>query len=146
MSPATYFVAASIIAAIGITFAFKQLARELEGKIEREETISQGSFQQYLSRFFVKVGLIEAVPIVLVVLGYTQAEETSFDILLPMVAVLLVLFFGLSNVFMIRRSMLSIPSLPNQTKNFIHTLSFIGMSLIGAIPIVSVVAILTLNG
>ncbi|WNF38347.1 hypothetical protein RJD24_07960 [Bacillaceae bacterium IKA-2] len=144
-NPSWLFVIAAYIAVIGIFIAYKQLLATIEERINDNEIVTQGNFQKEMSRFFIKVPLIEIVPILLIIFGFIQLEDVQgtgqlSDIIIPFGFVLIVLVFGITNVLLLRARLVSIKDIDNQSKPFINALSFIGISLLAAIPIVSFVA------
>lgn len=145
------FVLAAYIAVIGIFLAFKQMFRLIEKKVEKGETVDQIFFQKQMSRFFIRVALIELIPIVLIVAGFIQldglvAGEGLNDIILELGLVLIILFFGIINIFRLRSRVVSLANLDSGTKGIVNTLVFIGLGLLTAIPIISIVALSLLSG
>jgi hypothetical protein len=150
-NPTWLFVLASLIAVIGILFSYKQLMAVVEERIERKEIVSQESFQKEMSRFFIKVPIIEIIPILLVVFGFIQLGEAAgtgevSDIILPFGVILLVFVFAVINVISLRGRVISINEIDSQSKAFVNTLSFIGVALLGALPIISFVAMMLYIG
>ncbi|MBM7573573.1 hypothetical protein [Aquibacillus albus] len=149
MNTGWLFVLASAIAVVGIVTAFKQMMVVVEGKLEKEEVVSTNSLQKQLSGFFIRVALIESIPIVLIVFGFIQMETwvgNQSDILLPLIIIIIILVFGIINVFLSRGSLLAFNDLPKEAKTFIQTLIFIGMAMVSAIPIISIVAMFIMLG
>jgi hypothetical protein len=140
------FVLAAYIAVIGIFVSFRQMLMAIEGKVEKQERIDQTVFQKELSRFFIRVALIETIPIIIIVAGFIQMESQQmglgiYDIILQLGLIMIVLFFGVVNIFRIRGRIVSIPYIDGTTRSFVNTLVFIGLGLIAAIPIISIVAL-----
>jgi hypothetical protein len=73
--------------------------------------------------------------------GYEGGQS---NMMFPLVLVIITLLFGVLNVFLARVRILTIQNISDQTKNFINTVTFIGMGLVSAIPIVSFVALFTM--
>ncbi|OIJ15278.1 hypothetical protein BKP35_05370 [Anaerobacillus arseniciselenatis] len=91
--------------------------------------------------------LVEAIPIIFVIVGFIliaplEGALEMVEILPALVLVILILAVGLINVFMRLRETLAIGNISNEAKAAILTTTLIGVSLISAIPIVSIVAIL----
>ncbi|QOY33846.1 hypothetical protein AWH56_013910 [Anaerobacillus isosaccharinicus] len=140
------FVLAAYIAVIGIFISFRQMLQVIEEKVENQELIDQVLFQKEMSRFFIRVALIETIPIILIVAGFMLLESVNrglslYDIILQLGLILIVFFFGVVNVFRIRGRIVSLANIDGATKGFVNTLVFIGLGLIAAIPIISIVAL-----
>jgi uncharacterized membrane protein len=150
INPAWLFVLATAIAVIGILFAFKNLMASLQDKIDNGQEIKIGSMQQETTRFFITVAIVEAIPILLIMYGFMQIEKLegqSVNILLPQLIIIGILIFALIHVLMVRRDTLGHrDESTEETKTIVTTLMFIGLVMIGAIPIVSFVAILLMAG
>lgn len=140
------FVLAAYIAVIGIFISFRQMLQVIEEKVQNQERIDQVVFQKEMSRFFIRVALIETIPIILIVAGFMLLETVNtglslYDIILQLGLILIVFFFGVVNVFRIRGRIVSLTNIDGSTKSFVNTLVFIGLGLIAAIPIISIVAL-----
>ncbi|MFA9557427.1 hypothetical protein ACERII_08995 [Evansella sp. AB-rgal1] len=146
-NPSFIFVIASIIAVFGITICLKQLISKVQVELEKKNDISTETVQKENSRFFIKVVLVETIPILLVVYGFNQIASIEgtkeLSELLPAIILIIITFIvGLFMILMARQQTLSIGDLTANAKGAVNTILFIGISLIGAIPILSIVAIL----
>ncbi len=140
------FVLAAYIAVIGIFLFFKQMMDQLSAKIEKGEQVNQSGFQQVIGKFFIRVALIETIPIVLIVAGFIQIGSSvpglGFnDIIVQLGLVLIILLIGIFQILRVRSEIISLPEIDQVSKSFVNTLVFIGFGLITAIPIISIVAL-----
>ena len=143
------FALASLIAVTAIVVSFKQLIGDVQNRLSESPELTQDMLRQEFTRFFIKVAIVEALPILLIVLGFVQigGQEGTFtlmEVLPSMVIVAILLAVGIFNVFIARQDTISLGSFSTQTKTMINTVCMIGLSLISAIPIVSFVALLTM--
>ena len=127
-----YFVLSAIIATFGIGWAVRSAIKDLSNGLEKRESVQ--------TKMFIKVAAIEALPIILIVLGFINLSDSTADALLPLVIVGAVTFL---NIFMIYRTSADITSDRNISKDMktaLTTLSYIGIMLVSTIPIIAVVA------
>ncbi|RXI98586.1 hypothetical protein DS745_19920 [Anaerobacillus alkaliphilus] len=140
------FVLAAYIAVIGIYISFRQMLNVVSSKIQNGEQVDQSGFQKEMGHFFLRVALIETIPIIFIVAGFIQMESVAsgsgiYDIILQLGLVLIILFFGIINLFRLRGQIISLPGIDQMSRSFVNTLVFIGLGLITAIPIISIVAL-----
>ncbi|MBP3950845.1 hypothetical protein [Bacillus suaedae] len=149
MSPAWLFVLATVIAVVGIGFVFRKMMSTLEEGIIEKQMVTAESFQKEQSKFFLKIALVEIIPILFVVLGFTQLATyevaTQTEIVLPLAIVIIIAFFGIWSIVISRRQLLSNEDIPEQTKKLVNTSVFIGMAVINAFPIIAIVGILSMS-
>lgn len=149
MSPAWLFVLATVIAVVGIGFVFRKMMSTLEEGIIEKQSVTAESFQKEQSKFFLKIALVEIIPILFVVLGFTQLATyevaTQTEIVLPLSIVIIIAFLGIWSIVISRRQLLSNEDIPEQTKKLVHTSVFIGMAVINAFPIIAIVGILSMS-
>ncbi|KHF39956.1 hypothetical protein [Halalkalibacter okhensis] len=143
------FVIATLIAVIGIVFQFKKLMSEVARKLDNNEEVTTQTLQKENNRFFIKVVMIEAIPIMLVVLGFILIESIQSPLnlidILPALVILGITFLaGVVNVFMGQKQIFSERDVTSQAKAAITSMTFVGVSLIAAFPIISFVAMFTL--
>ncbi|GAE25180.1 hypothetical protein JCM9140_1159 [Halalkalibacter wakoensis JCM 9140] len=139
------FVLATVIAVIGIVIQFKKLMVQIQTKIDQNENVTTESLQKENSRFFVRVVMVEVIPIVLVILGFILMESMegamSLSQVLPALLIVIIsLLFGVINVFLAKNQAISNQDVSIQTKATLTTMTFTGMSLVAAFPIISIVA------
>ncbi|WP_163538957.1 F0F1 ATP synthase subunit C [Gracilibacillus sp. YIM 98692] len=144
MAAAWIFTIASVIAGIGILFAFKRLMRGLSYRIKRNEFNQQG-LQKDQTRYFIQVALIEAIPIFLVVLGFTFMEEETIQVtsaIIPILIILAVIAYSSAQIWMTKQELMSeVDELSKTEKGYVNSLSFIGFVTILTIPLLSIVVI-----
>lgn len=149
MNPAWLFVLATVIAVLGILYAFKQMIVKIQEKVENGQEVKAESIQKEQTNFFIKVAMFEAIPILLIVYGFMQIgiEDENYSIILPLIIIAGILIFALVQILALKRD-LSVQNdrFSPETIGLVNTLIMIGMAMVSAIPIVSVVAILTMSG
>ncbi|WP_442599783.1 hypothetical protein [Neobacillus sp. D3-1R] len=145
LNPAWLFVIASIIAVIGILFSFKIMMSQIQTIIQ-DQGLNMEMIQKEQTRFFIKIAISEAVPILLIVYGFTLIGELEepVNILFPIVIIVGVFLFALVQILLTRRDVLGFHDVNSETKTFLNAMIFIGVAMVAAIPIVSVVALLTI--
>lgn len=146
LNPGWLFVLASIIAVTGIVISFKQLMRKIESSIEEQSELSSREVKKEQSKFFIKVLMVESIPLVLIILGFMQIgtlteplEQT--EVILPFALVVITLGTGIVNIFLSRMRLLADYQVAKPTENIINTITVLGIMLVGAIPIISLTAI-----
>lgn len=140
-----YFPIATLIAAIGFLFIFKQTYSKIIDVIKRNGTRQEiGNIQTF---FFLKHAVVDAVSIVLIVLGYyhiqliqdngtfVSAQEPLLFTIVTAVASLIILVL-IKNGLNIK--------LPAQQRNLpvLKTLFMMELALLLAFPLVSIVGLL----
>jgi hypothetical protein len=149
INPAWFFVFATVIAVFGILFAFKNMMAHVQLEIEKGQEIKIESMQQEQTRFFIKVALAEAIPILLIVYGFMKIGELTdqtYNISLPLLIIIGAYLFALVHIFLTKRDALGYDNAPTESKNVVNVLTMLGIALVSAIPIISVVAIFTMTG
>ncbi|GAE35957.1 hypothetical protein [Halalkalibacter akibai] len=148
--PIWLFVLATVIAVVGIVFYFKKFMSDLQTKMDNNEEVTTTNIQKENSRFFVRVMLVEAVPIVLVVFGFMLFETVGvvrvMDVLPALIIIAVTFIAGVANIFLARGQLLSGRDVSSQAKAAILSMTFVGISLTAAFPIISFVAIMILFG
>lgn len=135
MDALIYFIIASIIATTGIGFVVRDSLTKLAIDPVNRESIQ--------SKMFIGVAVVEAIPIVLLILGFLSIESSTMNSLIP--AILIVLS-AIINAYLIRKhskELLINHSTKEEAKPLISALEKISYSLVIAIPIVGIVACLT---
>lgn len=131
------FVVAAAIAALGIIRAYKKAHNSiLEGR---------GDAAKIQSKFFLHVAIIEALPIILLVIGLVLAEGQTFsmeEIYIPLAIVIglfifnaIIVFSQISQVKHLRNS----KQIEEHTLHAARGISFIAIALSNAVPIISLV-------
>lgn len=123
---------------------------DLQTKMDNNEEVTTTNIQKENSRFFVRVMLVEAVPIVLVVFGFMLFETVGvvrvMDVLPALIIIAVTFIAGVANIFLARGQLLSGRDVSSQAKAAILSMTFVGISLTAAFPIISFVAIMILFG
>jgi hypothetical protein len=148
MNPAWLFVIASVIAVVGILFAFRKMMSQLQEKVEEGNEINMESFQKEQTRFFIHVAIVEGFPILLIVFGFGQIEHLvePVNIFIPLVIIIVIFLASLFSVLTLRRDILGYKELSQGLKNIVNTFVFIGLIFLSAIPTISIVALLIITG
>ena len=77
-----YFVLAAVIATFGIGWAVRTAIRELVNEPERKENIQ--------TKLFIKVAVVETIPIILIIFGFINLSDSTSDVILPLIIVAVV--------------------------------------------------------
>ena len=126
---AYYFVAATLLAIIPILVVFKITIEKLRENPEDRE--------QLFTRFFILVFGIEVLPIILVILGNINQEKVSdiSELYVPGLTIILAYVFAYIFITMQRI---------NDTEVDTRMFRIIAFALTSAIPIVSIVMLITM--
>ena len=124
-----YFTAAVIFSVIPISFIFKIYMDRLKENPDNRAEIQKN--------FFIRVFIIEIIPIILVMFGFMNMvpAETMDDLLLPGIIILVVIAFG---VFFVLLQLFV--DVPEELRGIYTVFTMIAMSLMLSFPIISVVA------
>ena len=144
MSASWLFVLASAIAVVGISFAFNKMMQQVQEKVEKGEQLDLNTMQAAQTKFFIQVAMAEAIPILIIVYAFTligQVVETN--VVVPLVVIIGILVVAIVFLLRIRRDMMGAPKMNQESVGMVNTLFFIGAALLSAIPIVSIVGIMT---
>ncbi|AYA76304.1 hypothetical protein DOE78_13090 [Bacillus sp. Y1] len=144
MSASWLFVLASAIAVVGISFAFNKMMLQVQEKVEKGEQLDLNTMQAAQTKFFIQVAMAEAIPILIIVYAFTligQVVETN--VVVPLVVIIGILVVAFVSLLRIRRDMMGAPKMNQESVGMVNTLFFIGAALLSAIPIVSIVGIMT---
>jgi F0F1-type ATP synthase membrane subunit c/vacuolar-type H+-ATPase subunit K len=149
LSPVWLFVIAAIIAVFGIIFGFKVMIAGIESKLENKIPLNQQTLQPELTRFFITIGIVETIPIILLVLGFSQLDtlynqQPGDKIMIPFSIVIITILFGIINVVITRSRLFNENELTNESRNLINTIAFIGIGMVSAVPSISIIALLLL--
>lgn len=128
-----YFMLAAVIAVISILTVFKIHIEQLKQAPE-----NRGQIQ---TKFFVGVAIAEAIPIILLVLGFMNSApvEAVNELYFPGLIILLCLVFAPLFVFLQSRVDVS-----EEARLPIQTFSMLGLALGSSIPLISLVGLFTL--
>ncbi|MFC4388153.1 hypothetical protein ACFOZ1_10065 [Gracilibacillus marinus] len=137
------FVIAGLIAGIGILVVYKRLVYRLANLIN-ENKFNQQSLQKEQTKYFISVALIEALPIILFVFGFVNAQDAAIDFsskIIPFIIILGLAAFCIAQVFITKQE-IPTEKLSSSEQNLIKTFHFVGIATILAIPTLSIVGIL----
>ncbi|QDP40591.1 hypothetical protein [Radiobacillus deserti] len=142
MDTSWYFVIASAVAVYGILFFYRGLIRQVQGAIEDGKELTIDSIKDFQASFFVKVAIIEVIPIILIVLGFIHAPVEG-NSLIPVILIGAFYVSAWIQIFMLRQETIQLQN--EQSPNpVIQTLTMLGISLTGSIPLISIIAIYTI--
>ena len=93
-----------------------------------------------------KVAIIEAIPIILIVLGFMQIGESTGDSnqMIPLTIILLIFVFGIINVMLSKNGLFIRKEIDSSTRNSLNMLNFIGIAFVSSVPLISVIALMTM--
>lgn len=128
---AYFFALAAILAVISILLVFKNSIEKI-----KESPEDYGSIQ---TKFFIGVAIAEAIPIILVIFGLMNLSTASSieDLYIPGAIVIFSMIFAPFFIFL-QRSV----GVPEEAKQKVSNFSMIGIALINAIPLVSLVGLI----
>ncbi len=130
-----YFVIAAIIATFGISWAVRTAIKELANGPDKKENIQ--------TKMFMKVAIIEVIPLILIIFGYINIHTSSSDIIAPLVIVATVTLLNIIFIYGTSSEITKDINTPVDLKSAIMNLTMIGIALVSAIPIIAVVAFLS---
>jgi uncharacterized membrane protein YecN with MAPEG domain len=144
MSVSWLFVIASAIAVVGISFAFNKMMQQVQETLGKGEKLDLNTMQAAQTKFFIQVAMAEAIPILIIVYAFTLMDQViETNVIIPLVVIIGILVISYVSLLRIRRDTIGIPNLPQESVGMVNTLFFIGAALLSAIPIISIVGIMT---
>ncbi|MDR6226089.1 hypothetical protein [Desmospora profundinema] len=136
-NPSWLFVIATVIAVVGNVIVFRQLVSHIQRKEKNQENWDA---EQELIHFIKRIAVVEAIPMILVGLGILQVLNTEeMEIMLPLGLIILIMFFGIIRIFLLRQEVLTDPSTSDHTKKIISIYSTIFICFVDVIPLISIV-------
>jgi uncharacterized membrane protein YecN with MAPEG domain len=146
MSVSWLFVIASAIAVVGISFAFNKMMQQVQETLGKGGKLDLNSMQAAQTKFFIQVAMAEAIPILIIVYAFTLMDQVNeTNVIVPLVVIVGILVIAYVSLLRIRRDIIGIPNLPKESVGMVNTLFFIGAALLSAIPIISIVGIMTVS-
>ncbi|WP_431800869.1 hypothetical protein [Halobacillus andaensis] len=144
-NPSWIFVAASLMAVVGIVFCFKKFMNDIQRKMDNKTPIRADAIQKENSRFFISVAIVEIIPVILIVIGFLMIESLSealsgTEAALPLIIIATIFIFGVINMALTSKETLAAGTGENEEKQTISNFTFIGIALTSSIPIISVIA------
>lgn len=144
MSTSWLFVLASVIAVVGISFAFNKMMQQVQENVDKGEKLDLNTMQAVQTKFFIQVAMAEAIPIFIIVYAFTlMGQLVESNIMVPLVVIIGTLVVAFVFLFRIRRDIMATPKMNQESVGMVNTLFFIGAALLSAIPIISIVGIMT---
>ena len=147
MNPAWFFVIASVVAVLGIGVAFKQLMEKVAVIIEEHEHVTSETFMKVQSTFFLRIVIIEIIPILLVIVAFIQLStyeaSAQTGLVIPFVLVVLCMVLGVGSV-LVAKNQIRLNEQAEMAKRFVTSFVYIGIALINAFPIISIVGMMTM--
>ncbi|WP_202081382.1 hypothetical protein [Caldalkalibacillus salinus] len=145
------FVSATIITVTGVLYYFKRMMADVNSHVQH----SGGTFnEEYMhivqKRFLLRFATVVSIPIILIISGFVRIEDTlrfhKVDVTIPLIIVIFTLSTGILGVVIERRKIT--PHLANaeHEKALITSLTLMGIGLVSMIPMISVVALLSMSG
>jgi F0F1-type ATP synthase membrane subunit c/vacuolar-type H+-ATPase subunit K len=146
MSVSWLFVIASAIAVVGISFAFNKMMQQVQETLGKGEKLDLNTMQAAQTKFFIQVAMAEAIPILIIVYAFTLMDQVNeTNVIVPLLVIVGILVIAYVSLLRIRRDIIGIPNLPKESVGMVNTLFFIGAALLSAIPIISIVGIMTVS-
>lgn len=130
-----YFVLAAVIATFGISWAVRTAIRELVNGPERKENIQ--------TKMFIKVAVVEAIPIILIIFGFINLSSSNSDVIFPLIIVGAVTILNIISIYGTSSEITNDSNTPVDLKSAVKTLTMMGVTLVLAIPTIAVVACFT---
>ncbi|WP_148629690.1 F0F1 ATP synthase subunit C [Bacillus sp. E214] len=130
-----YFVLAAVIATFGISWAVRTAIKELVNGPERKVNIQ--------TKMFIKVAVVEAIPIILIIFGFINLSSSTSDVILPLIIVGAVTILNIIFIYGTSSEITNDLNTPGDLKLAIKTLTMMGVTLVLAIPTIAVVACFT---
>ncbi|WP_096186759.1 hypothetical protein [Evansella halocellulosilytica] len=131
-------VVATVIFVVGFAIIFRSLMRNCS-----KEDVTDQTIQKQQTKLFIRTALIEAIPILLIVVTFIFGEGQMNEITVPLAIIFIVSIVGLIHMFgSFREAKERIDN--DILKRQLQTLFFLSVPLFGAIPFVSIVSLIVL--
>lgn len=120
------------------------MMQQVQEKIEKGDQLDLNTMQAAQTKFFIQVAMAEAIPIFIIVYAFTLiGQVVENNVIVPLVVIIGILVVAMVSLLRIRRDIMGSPRVNQQSVGMINTLFFIGAALLSAIPIISIVGIMT---
>ncbi|QSS98859.1 hypothetical protein IMZ31_12185 [Pontibacillus sp. ALD_SL1] len=136
MDPIYFFVIAVLIATGGISFISRKALHDVAQKPDNLQSIQ--------TKLFMGVALVEVIPIVLVVFGFINLDQSTINPVTPLILVAIITVINGGHVFKTYLSLLG--DADKQAKEKLRMLFMVCLPLLMAFPIVAGVATMTTTG
>ena len=133
MDPLYYFVAAAVIGSFGVGFATRKALEEIAVDFDKRAAVQ--------TTFFIRVAIIEVIPILLIVMGFMNISSSNTDFLVPLI---IVAVSAILNFLLIMRTPAMLTSFGETSPELsaaLKTLAFMGAMLGTSFPIIALVAV-----
>lgn len=141
-NPAWLFAIATMIACGGIAIVFKQLMARIVHIVEGEK--DSHTLQRDTTNFFIKVAIIEVIPIILLIFGFIKMNEyngTINDMIVPLIVTLAVYIFCLLVVFLSAKQVQNHPNITEMLRNQSSVFMMMGIAISSTFPLIVFVMI-----
>lgn len=128
------FVVAAILAAVSISVLFKINI----GKIKEQPELAN----KVQTNFFIGVAISEAIPLILLIFGIINTETVSSIEQLFIPAIIIILTIVCASFFLFLQSKVDVIE---ENKASVTTFTAIGIAMVNAIPLISLVFLFTLT-
>ena len=121
------FVAAAVLAVLGILFVFK---RNVDILKKDPDLITKVN-----NKLFIGVAISEAIPIVLIIIGFVTMETVSniSELMVPGVIIIMTMVFAI--IFILLQTRIDVDE---KSKSTVNSFGMITIALANAIPLISV--------
>ncbi|WP_080872472.1 hypothetical protein [Oceanobacillus timonensis] len=128
------YVLAAVIAVLGIIATFRSTLDNMLADPDQ--------FSVYLNRFFIKVSMVEMLPIAMVILGYVFSPAEQLKISDAFIPIIIVALFMIIDIFYIFSQRSPAGEVGKELKQRIQSFILIAIALANAIPVIAIVFIL----
>ncbi|KGP91858.1 ATP synthase F0F1 subunit C [Pontibacillus chungwhensis BH030062] len=136
MDPIYFFVIAVLIATGGISFISRKALYDVAQNPDNLQSIQ--------TKLFIGVAVVEVIPIVLIVFGFINLDQSTIDPVTPLILVAIITFINGGHVF---KTYLSLTGdADKQAKEKLRMLFMVCLPLLMAFPIIAGVATMTTTG
>lgn len=141
-NPAWLFALATIIACLGIITVFSNMMNRLAEIINEDDEANL--LQREMTRFFIKIVIIEIIPIVLLIVGITKINQfngTLNDMIVPLIVTVIIFLFSLVVIFFTARRVQNTPDISSFLKNQVSTFMMMGIAISSTFPLIAFIMI-----
>ena len=132
-----YFVLASVIATFGVGFLVRNTIRKIFDDFGNRNAIQ--------TKMFIYIAIIEAIPIILIIFGFLNIENSTADLIIPIIIVAASTLLNILLIFSTSLPLANEINTSREIKEALSTTAYIGIALVMSFPIIFTVAcILTL--
>src|SRR5690625_2736941 len=130
MSP-YIFVIASLLAVLPTLFIFKITVERVKENPDHKNKVQ--------IQFFLWVALAEIIPIILIIYGMSQITPVSRIEKLYMPGIIILLAAGFAALFIFLQRTFDVEK---DLKDFMNTFAMVGLAMVNAIPLISIISLL----